>query len=437
MSARAQPTSLVRYLAPFRIECTDQARLILARWPSGIDGADRVRYAETCEFFLEPVRPIFEVRSNGAPNRRGVRILRHPTDSRVSLYLFRHTLGLMVIERPLPAQTESSGETIGPEVGRMASQSGPPDNIWHQAADLVKSLGGEFYVYTRRLLTWVLWVEHAPRPLTTRARRRQASALTEHEELDGLDSFTHSGLVELFRLQGLERWRGWTVLYSRDNVAAVVYTSALSTRRLGRVVTMHKEDLFRLYLLCLYNKLRLIELMTALVQDDSAEMVDSVDRVRIGNRWRLYDTLHSQDLEFRNHFRFAEVSRNTTGRLVYPRMVHALGIRELAAEVEDELAILRLHYERQMETEHHRAEAEERRQERLIQREINILTKWLLPASIVTGALGMNILVPTDVGFLASVTIFIATTAAVLYSIRGIRRLESFSSNELFRDREG
>jgi hypothetical protein len=199
-------------------------------------------------------------------------------------------------------------------------------------------------------------------------------------------------------------------------VAAVV-TNALAQETKIPLRVLHEECSFRLYLLCLYLKLRLLRFMRALIP----EALDETPRGQ-ASMWNLYDRLHADYLQFRNHFWFAEVTRDTTGRIAYRRIRRSMGLPALLAEVSQELEILHSQYGRLA------ALAEQRHREDLQDR-INVITWYLFPLAIASGLLGMNVVVPGSPGDLPSGVLWLLGTLifTLLVMVAGLRLTQARS----------
>lgn len=379
--------ALVRYLATFGYPSGG-----VCRWPDWQPGP---RFGKTLEFFLEPLRPIFEP-SSGGPNSRGVRHLQHPDDPAVEAYLFPGGVGILVIQRSLEAEE--------PGVA-LREQAGGKGELWPLVDGLLASLidGTRREVHEHRLLTWVLWPDG---PADRRQERELLFALTEHLPRATPDRLRPAAERGLFRRQGLARWAAWSALFHRDNAAIVFTPIARDTQVPLRI--LHQESSWRLYLLCLFLKLRLLGLMRSLIPDRPLE--------NLGAMWSLYDRLRSEYLEFRNRFWFAEVTRDTTGRIAYRRVSRSMGLAELMREVSGEIEVLHSQYGRLVAQDEqcHREELQDR---------INVITWYLFPLAIASGLLGMNVLVPgsrgdffSGVGWLIGALLF-----TLLVMVTGLR----------------
>jgi hypothetical protein len=372
------PTKLrpiIRYVAPFIYEhAGDEAHTAWIDWRED----DRDFYGSGLGFFLEAVRPIFE--PTQGPNSRGLRHLRHPHDPGGRAYVLPSRVGIVVLEEHL--------DEIPPEPGLWLRQASSPGGAWYEkASTYVREIvpRARIDIYGRRLLTWVVWpVEGEP----ARAEERELLyCLTEHCRRDDPDTVRSEELLRLCRRQGVARWRAWSLLYHRDNAAALIYPAC--SRDPVRIQRMHRGDYFRLYLLGLYLKLQLLSMMTELVPGPGHRAADTGgDAVQL---WRRYEATMDQFLTFRSHYWFAEVTHDTTGRLVYPRLCRALGVPGLMREVSEEVRTVHSRYSR-------KAEAQRRDDREELQERLNLLTWYLFPLAVTTGLLGMNVLVPESHG---------------------------------------
>ncbi|MBI3925888.1 MAG: hypothetical protein HY319_10135 [Armatimonadetes bacterium] len=202
----------------------------------------------------------------------------------------------------------------------------------------------------------------------------------------------------------MEQWKAWAGLYYRDN-AAVLFHPELAGNLTPMLLAMHRGNYFRIYLLCLYLKLRLLQMMSELVpeREEPVRTAQEVESV-----WTRYDSIRVEHLRFRNRFWFAELTRDTAGRMLYPRIGQALGLRPLMREVTEELDVLHSQYRRL-------AEQQQRGQRAQLQQRLNVLTWYLFPLVITTGILGMNVIVPgSEIGLGQGLLWFAGTLALIV-----------------------
>ena len=124
-------------------------------------------------------------------------------------------------------------------------------------------------------------------------------------------------------------WANWEGLALHDNVVFLgTRPSAFTRKTLPHNVEM---DYFHLYLLTLYQKLRLSFLSGELMRRD----VDFVkDRLEASHLWDAYT-------RFRNHYWFVEVTSKPQGIALFRQFQRGLGVRALHGAVASEVRELR------------------------------------------------------------------------------------------------
>lgn len=322
-------------------------------------------HAEVTEFLLDSARAIFEP-SAGGPNAAGVRILAAPG---LLAYLFRDGIGILVIEAGSPPE---------PLWSHLRDQGAARGQATRALDELFPQGRWRWSIYGPRLLTWTLHpMRGDPLPLLY--------ALTQHRDPHSPQRMREPALRRLVRRQAFDTWTNWIAFYHRDNAAILVDPDG----EVEALLRLQRGDLFRMYLLCLFLKVRLIAFLGDLaglpptqhhtLEEESAEL------------GRIYEQHYRQYLDFQTNDWFAEVSRHTTGRAVYRVMRRALGLRLLLREVRSEIRLLRQAWstrrrelERGRDRRHRdRAEADSKR--------LSLITTYALPFLAATGAMGMNL----------------------------------------------
>ena len=333
--------TLVRFLAPF-VWKGEMPRLEEPVWvPLGKGkGETHDRFKKTLRFFLDAARPIFD------PDKQRLLLVRNegPDDDDLNAMEFLlHTgtderLGVLVLE------VNWTGDLLR-DLAKTEKR------LRDRATAILNGTVGKdwsFFLYGRRLLTWV-------RERRTRGpSRERLFDLCENEAPP--NRFTTEALEALVKHSGLELWEGWSALIHRDNFAATIDPDVAPES----VTMMVDGDLFRLYQLALFLKLRTVQLMT------QASKLDDNDR---HGRAPLLEAI----LAFRKRFWFREVTRNTTGRAMYEVLLRAMAAEDLLKVVNDEVDALETHLERGTQSRLAKA------------------TFALFPAVLLTGILGMNV----------------------------------------------
>lgn len=351
----------VRFLAVFAWDREPD----LAGWQ---DAAER----DEPEFLLDSARAIFEP-SAGGPNAAGVRILH---EGARTLYLFRDGIGILVLEEEGPPE---------PLWSHLREQAQARAQAARSLAELFPQGGWRWSIYRERLLTWTLHpLRGDPLPL--------AYALTQHRDPDSPQRMREPALRRLVRRQAFDTWTNWLAFYHRDNAAVLVQPDG----EVEGLLHLQRGELFRMYLLCLFLKVRLVHFLGDLAnRPQTRHHTLGEESAELG---RIYEQHYQQYLDFQTNDWFAEVSRHTTGRAVYRVMRRALGLRPLLQEVRSEIRLLRQAWstrlrkaERDRDRRHRdRAEADSQR--------LSLITTYALPFLAATGAMGMNLPFPGTSG---------------------------------------
>ena len=148
------------------------------------------------------------------------------------------------------------------------------------------------------------------------------------------DSAPHPrGLARLLERGRIALWANWQGLALHDNVAFLGRGPSPFTER----VLPHnvESDYFPLYLLTLYQKIRLSFMSGELMRRD----VDWASNQREARKlWHAYT-------RFRNHYWFVEVTTRPQGIALYRQFQRGLGVRALHGAVRSEVRELREFYE--------------------------------------------------------------------------------------------
>lgn len=142
------------------------------------------------------------------------------------------------------------------------------------------------------------------------------------------------GLAQLMAAGRIAIWDNWEGMALHDNAAFLGFRpSAFLVRHFAHTV---EADYFYLYLLALYQKMRLSLLSGEVVRRRAA-----VYR----NLWEAR-ALAEAFAQFRNHYWTVEVCFRPQGMELYHRYQQGLGVSALYDAVRDEVQVLREHYER-------------------------------------------------------------------------------------------
>jgi hypothetical protein len=142
------------------------------------------------------------------------------------------------------------------------------------------------------------------------------------------------GLAQLMAAGRIAIWENWEGMALHDNVAFLGFRpSPFLIRHFAHTVEV---DYFYLYLLALYQKMRLSLLSGEVVRRGTA-----VYR----NLWEAR-ALAEAFAQFRNHYWTVEVCFRPQGMELYRRYQQGLGVSTLYDAVRDEVQVLRDHYER-------------------------------------------------------------------------------------------
>jgi hypothetical protein len=140
-------------------------------------------------------------------------------------------------------------------------------------------------------------------------------------------------LNSLFADHGIQLWAGWSALALPDRVCFLAYEPASA-----QVIAHTTEhDYFWLYLLALYQKLRLSMFAGEMMRNRDNLHADLIN-ARV--HW-------SEFIRFRNHYWFVEVTPRPQGDAIYDRFQHGLGVSELYSTISEEVHQLQEFYEQQ------------------------------------------------------------------------------------------
>jgi len=141
------------------------------------------------------------------------------------------------------------------------------------------------------------------------------------------------GLRSTLADHGIALWASWEALALPDRVCFLAHRSD----DFNRYVLAHnvEADYFQLYLLTLYQKLRL-SLLAGELQRRRTSLHDNLVDAR---------ALSRDFAMFRNHYWYAEVTLKAQGARIYERFQHGLGVSPLYLTISDEVRQLQEYYE--------------------------------------------------------------------------------------------
>jgi hypothetical protein len=159
----------------------------------------------------------------------------------------------------------------------------------------------------------------------------ELATLSQTEDAD--QSPRREALVRVFERGHIALWENWQGLALHDNVVFLGTRPSDFTRK--TLAHNVEVDYFHLFLLTLYQKLRLSFLSGELMRRD----IDFVKNHReASGLWDAYT-------RFRNHYWFVEVTSRPQGIILYRQFQRGLGVRTLHRAVATEVRALREYYE--------------------------------------------------------------------------------------------
>lgn len=170
------------------------------------------------------------------------------------------------------------------------------------------------------------------------------------------------GLARILKTGYMALWANWEGMALHDRVVFLgKYPDGFPFKALPHNV---ESDYFQLYMLTLYQKVRL-SMMTGEMMRKDMDLRRNLDKAR-----SLWDSL----MMFRNRYWFPEVALKPQGDELYHRFRQGLGVQALYDHVRQEMRVLEEYYER--------------KGERRIENLLNILAFFIVPAEILVHFFG-------------------------------------------------
>jgi hypothetical protein len=139
-----------------------------------------------------------------------------------------------------------------------------------------------------------------------------------------------SYIASLHQSQRIAQWANWTALALPDRVSFLVHGNAKPF-----VLNNFEADYFLLYILALYQKMRLSLLAGELQRSGTSSYRNLIESQSIQQDFVL----------FRNHYLYHEVTHKPLGGVIYQCFQRALGVTEMYDTINDEVQQILEHYE--------------------------------------------------------------------------------------------